>query len=71
MTHTSHLSLIGYVPYLHSNKMSHVMFTFIVYDPTVTSGGGGEGGGVTGEEADKPVTTVQDCVCKFPKHETT
>lgn len=63
MTHTSHVSVIGYVPYLHSNKMSHVMFTFVVYDLTVTSGG--EGGGVTGEEADKPVTTVQGCVCKF------
>ena len=33
-----------------------------VYDLTFTSGGGGDGCGLTGEKAAKPVTTVQDCV---------
>ena len=40
--------------------MCHLTPTLHVYDPT--DGGGGE---VTGENAAKPVTPVQDCVSMF------
>lgn len=33
-----------------------------MYDRTVISGGGGDGAGVTGKNAAKPVTAGQDCV---------
>lgn len=39
--------------------------TLHVYDLTCISGGGGNGGGVTGEKAAKPVTAAQDWVSTF------
>lgn len=45
--------------------MCHIMFRFHVYDLTFVSESGGDGGGVTGEMAAEPVTTVQDCVSTF------
>ena len=41
------------------------MFTLYVYELTSIWGGKGDGGGVAGEKAEKPVTTVQDCVSTF------
>ena len=38
---------------------------YMLHDLTFISGGGGDGGGVTGEKSAKPVTTVQDCVSTF------
>ena len=48
------VSVMDYVPYCHSHKMCHIMFTLHGHDLNVKS--------VTEEEAAKPVTTVQDCV---------
>lgn len=39
---------------------SHYMF----YDPTVTLGGGGNGGGVTGEKAATLMTAIHDNIYK-------
>ena len=47
-----------------SHDMSHATFTLHVYGLTLTMRGGGDGGGVTGEDG-KPETAVQDCVSTF------
>ena len=51
--------VIGLLTYLH------IMFTLHVYDLTYIFKGGGDGGGVTEENAAKPATTVWDFVSTF------
>lgn len=43
----------------------HITMTLHIYELTFISEGGEDGGGVTGEKAAKPVTTVGDCVLTF------
>ena len=47
--------------YLFLQKKCHITFTQHVYDLTFISRGGGDGGGVTGEEAASPETVCQHC----------
>ena len=47
----------------HFCKTCRIMFTLYVYELTSLWGGKGDGG--EGKKADKPVTTVQDCVSTF------
>ena len=42
-------------------KMSHIMFSLL----TLISGGGGDGGGVKGRKAARPVTADQVCATTF------
>ena len=42
-----------------------MMLALRVYVLTVQSGGGWDGGGVKGEKAAKPVTTICDCMSAF------
>ena len=51
--------------HLDISTKCQVTFTLHVFDLTFTSGGGGDGGGVTGEKAAKPVTAVSDSVSTF------
>lgn len=45
--------------------MCHIVFKLHVFDLTVISGGGGNGGAITGMKAAEPVTTVEHCVSTF------
>ena len=51
--------LLTILPFL---KNIHFTFTLHVYDMTLKLGGGGDGGGLTGEEAANSVITVPDCI---------
>lgn len=41
--------------------MCYIAITLHVFDLTIISGGGRDGGGGTGKKAAKPVITLQDC----------
>ena len=47
---------MSYVPYCHLNETRHTTFALHVYFLTFVLWGGGDGGGVTGDEAAKCVS---------------
>lgn len=47
-----------HITYWQFHSKCHITFILHIYDITVISGSGGEGGGVTGEKVAKPLTTV-------------
>lgn len=49
----------------HLLKLNSLYLSLHAYGLTFMPGCGGDGGGVTGDEAGKPVTIVQDCASTF------
>ena len=58
--------VIGDMQYQHFCKSRHITFTLHVYDMTFISGGGGDGGGVTGEKAASVSTFVRPLEAWLP-----